>query len=88
MDAPVRVTESHFKVFPEFQGASYAKRYEILLLKLLRERLAGTIASLPYALNPPSKGARGEFSQPSAELTFQKFASSLMAHAMAYAKMR
>jgi hypothetical protein len=31
--------EPHFHVFPEFKGASYAKRYEILLTKLVRERL-------------------------------------------------
>ena len=37
--APVRAREPHFKVFPEFKNATYAKRYEILLTKLLRERL-------------------------------------------------
>jgi hypothetical protein len=37
--APVRAREPHFKVFPEFKEASYAKRYEILLTKLVRERL-------------------------------------------------
>lgn len=37
--APVKVVEPHFKVFPEFRGASYRKRYEILIEKLLRERL-------------------------------------------------
>ncbi|MBZ0109802.1 MAG: PaeR7I family type II restriction endonuclease, partial [Candidatus Scalindua rubra] len=26
---PVRVKEPHFKVFPEFEGASYMKRYEL-----------------------------------------------------------
>jgi len=36
---PVRAQEPHFKVFPEFKDASYAKRYEILLTKLVRERL-------------------------------------------------
>ena len=36
---PVRAQEPHFKVFPEFKNASYAKRYEILLTKLVRERL-------------------------------------------------
>jgi len=33
---PVRAREPHFKVFPEFKEASYAKRYEILLTKLVR----------------------------------------------------
>src|SRR5271157_195076 len=37
--APVRAREPHFKVFPEFKESSYAKRYEILLTKLVRERL-------------------------------------------------
>lgn len=82
---PVRVSESHFKVFPEFQGASYAKRYEILLLKLLRDRLYdGTC----FLLSTREGGIKGKFSQPSEELTFQKFANSLMGHAIAYAKMR
>ena len=35
---PVKVKEPHFKVFPEFIGASYAKRYEIFCRKLIRER--------------------------------------------------
>jgi len=34
---PVKVREPHFKVFPEFVGASYTKRYEILLRDLLPE---------------------------------------------------
>jgi hypothetical protein len=37
--APVAVAEPHFHVFDEFRGASYAKRYEILCMKLVRERL-------------------------------------------------
>ncbi len=36
---PVRAQEPHFRVFEEFKSASYAKRYEILLTKLVRERL-------------------------------------------------
>lgn len=36
---PVKVAEPHFKVFPEFRGASYAKRYELLLQRLVREKL-------------------------------------------------
>lgn len=36
--APIRVCEPHFSVFDEFKGSSYAKRYEILLTKLMRER--------------------------------------------------
>jgi len=36
---PVRPQDPHFKVFPEFKAASCAKRYEVLLTKLVRERL-------------------------------------------------
>ena len=35
----VRAREPHFQVFSELEEASYAKRYEILLTKLVRERL-------------------------------------------------
>lgn len=36
--APVRVVEPHFKVFPEFNNASYATRYELFCRKMVRER--------------------------------------------------
>lgn len=35
----VGVKEPHFRVFPEFLGASYAQRYEILLDRIVREKL-------------------------------------------------
>ena len=35
---PVRNNEPHFKVFKEFDGASYARRYELLCQKLVLER--------------------------------------------------
>lgn len=79
--APVTVKEPHFPVFEEFRGASYAKRYEILLTKLLRERLYDGACLLLSA-----QGGRGEYREPSEELTFQKFAGSLLAHAIAFAK--
>ncbi len=37
--APVRDTSPHFKVFPEFLGASYVKRYDILCQRLVQEQL-------------------------------------------------
>jgi hypothetical protein len=82
---PVGVTESHFEVFEEFREASYAKRYQILLTKLVRERLYDGACLL---LSNRAKGIRGSYSEPSTELSFQAFASSLLAHAMAFAKTR
>ena len=35
---PVKVQEPHFKVFPEFVGASYRRRYELFCRKLVLER--------------------------------------------------
>ena len=43
---PVRPQDPHFKVFPEFKAASYAKRYEVLLTKLVRERLYDSVCFL------------------------------------------
>ena len=83
--APVSVKEPHFAVFPEFQDASYAKRYEILLTKLLRERLYDGASLL---LTTYSGGTKGEFSSPSEELSFRTFAAGLSAHAIAYAQMK
>lgn len=36
---PVKNYEPHFKVDPEFKGASYSKRYELLCRRLVLERL-------------------------------------------------
>ena len=80
---PVKVSESHFKVFPEFQGASYARRYEILLTKLVRERLYDAGCLL---LSQQSSGLRGKYTEPNAELSFQQFVSSLLAKAIAVAQ--
>jgi len=81
--APVKVKEPHFKVFPEFHGASYAQRYEILLTKLLRERLYDGVSLIPATREG---GVKGRFSTPNMELGFGNFAASLTAHAMAFAK--
>ena len=82
---PVQVTESHFHVFEEFRNVSYARRYELLLLKLVRERLydAGCLI-----LSARETGVKGKFKEPSSELSFRQFAVSLMARAVAFAKTR
>ncbi len=82
---PVGVKESHYKIFDVFRDASYAKRYEILLTKLLRERLYDGTCLL---LSNRNEGLRGIYKQPSIELGFQAFASSLLAHAIAFLKTR
>jgi len=80
---PVRAREPHFKVFPEFKEASYAKRYEILLTKLVRERLYDAAC---FLMSNAAHGPRGLYREPAAELNFQNFIASLMAKAIAVAK--
>lgn len=73
----VKVKQPHFNVFPEFNGASYAQRYELLLTKLVRERLYDSTSLL---LSGPSGGENGEYREPSSELSFIKLLRSLVAH--------
>src|SRR5579859_1251964 len=81
--APVRAREPHFTVFPEFKDASYAKRYEILLTKLVRERLYDSAC---FLMSNATAGLKGLYKEPAPELCFQNFVESLMAKAIAAAK--
>jgi hypothetical protein len=80
---PVRAQEPHFKVFPEFKDASYAKRYEILLTKLVRERFYDSAC---FLLSDEKKGLKGNCREPAEELNFEKFMTSLLARAISVAK--
>jgi len=82
---PVRAKEPHFKVFPEFKAASYARRYEILLTKLVRERLYDSAC---FLLSDAKSGPRGKYKEPAAELNFEKFIASLLSRAISVAKTR
>jgi len=78
---PVRVKEPHFRVFPEFVDASYAKRYELFCRKLVRERHY-SIAS--FLLSDRKPGLQGMYQEPADDLTFELFAKSLVAQASIY----
>jgi Restriction endonuclease XhoI len=80
---PVKAQEPHFKVFPEFKNASYAKRYEVLLTKLIRERLYDSSC---FLLSDAKNGPRGSFAEPAPELSFENFMASLLARAISVAK--
>lgn len=81
--SPVRAREPHFEVFPEFDQASYVKRYEILLTKLVRDRLYDATYLLTSRAN---LGRRSQYREPAPELTFKNFIASLLAKAIAVAK--
>jgi hypothetical protein len=80
---PVKAQEPHFKVFPEFKEASYAKRYEILLTKLVRERLYDSAC---FLLSDAKNGPRGNYKEPAPELSFENFMASLLARAISVAR--
>jgi len=82
---PVAVSEPHFPVFPEFRDSSYADRYRILCEKLVRERLYDAACLI---LSDRRRGLKGQYSEPSVEIGFLKFATSLVTHATAFAKFR
>ncbi len=73
----VSVTESHFKVFPEFVNTSYTRRYEIFCTKLMRERLYTRAALLTSTM---SDGLNGKYAEPSSDLSIELFVRSLAAH--------
>ena len=74
---PVRVKEPNFKVFPEFKGASYMKRYEIFCRKLMLER---HFTASAFIASDRESGPQGIFSTPAEELSVERFAKTLMAH--------
>jgi hypothetical protein len=71
---PVGISEPHFSAFDEFRGTSYAKRYELLLLKLIRERLYDSACLL---LSDKASGQQGGYSEPCEELAFERFVAGL-----------
>ena len=84
-NSPVRVKEPHFKVFPEFEDASYAERYNQLLTKLVRARLYDAGCLL---MSSRKGGRKGEYREPNPELSFHNFVTSLLARAIAVAQMQ
>jgi len=78
---PVKVKEPHFKIFPEFVGASYAKRYELLCRKLILER---HYTSACFLTSNSREGRQGGYNEPAADLTFTRFAKSIVSHVGAF----
>jgi hypothetical protein len=79
---PVKVSEPHFKVFPEFVGASYARRYEILCRKLVLERHYTASA---FMMSSKATGKNGQYCEPSDDLRIERFVKSMMAHVSSFA---
>ena len=65
------------------EGASYAKRYELLLTKLVRARLYDAACLI---LSSRDAGLQGNYRETNSELGFHVFVTSLLARAIAVAR--
>jgi hypothetical protein len=74
---PVGVREPHFKVFPEFVGASYMRRYELFCRKPVLERHYTASA---FITSSSQDGLNGAYSIPAEDLSIERFAKVLVAH--------
>lgn len=72
--SPVSVRQPHFPVFPEFVDASYSERYQLLMTRLVRERLYDSAC---FLLSSPKAGVKGKCTFPDANLSFNQLAASL-----------
>ena len=73
---PVRSKEPHFPVFEDFKAASYAKRYELLLRRLVQERqYSGTCLLMSEASRA---GASHNYTEPASDLSVASFFDGLL----------
>lgn len=77
----VHCKSPHFEPFPEFVQASYRRRYEILIEKLLRDRLYDGAC---FITSPSEGGPTGQYAEPRIELSFRRFVTPLIAHVVAF----
>lgn len=79
---PVSDRSPHFPVLPEFQKASYLKRYDILCQRLAKEQLYGAATILA---SPRTASASGDYSELSDLTGLRTFVTTLAGHVAAEA---
>lgn len=80
-----RVELAPFHVEEQFQSLSYAKRYELVCERLVRERLYDAAC---FITSDEKNGAKGQYLEPNKELSIRNFAISLHARAAAFANLK
>jgi hypothetical protein len=80
--SPVKDSSPHFPVFPEFKGASYLDRYNILCRRLTQERLYTTATIMA---SPRTAKDSGEFTELSEMTGLKTFITSFAGHIAAEA---
>jgi len=78
------ITRKPYKVDEAFQKRSYAKRYELVCERLVRDRLYDSAC---FFTSNARTGKRGEYNEPNQELSIRNFTISLHARAAAFARM-
>ena len=79
---PVKNVSPNFEVFPEFDGASYVDRYDILCRRLVQERLYSATA---VVLADRGNEITGEYSEVDASTNLKSFVTSFAGHIAAAA---
>lgn len=80
-----RINLSPYPVDEAFQELSYARRYEEVCQRLVRERLYDAAC---FFTSSAQDGLKGKYTEPNGELGIRNFAVSLAARAAAFAKLR
>jgi hypothetical protein len=89
---PVRVTEKHFPIRPEFRdegyiagkdplSLSYARRYETFCRKVVMENVYDASA---FLLSSEQDAESGKYAEPAADLAFTKLAAAMLGKAHEY----
>lgn len=77
-----REASRHYPIFPEFRGASYLQRYDLLCQKLVRENLYTAACTLASPREAKDTGAYGDMSELTSLLAFvTSFAGHIAAEA-------
>ena len=78
-----RITLNPYSIDEAFQQRSYAKRYELVCERLVRDRLYDAAC---FFTSNAKTGRRGQYQEPNNELSIKNFAISLYARAAAFAR--
>ena len=78
-----RISLKPYNIDEEFQERSYARRYELVCERLVRDRLYDAAC---FFTSNAKTGKHGQYEEPNAELSIRNFAISLHARAAAFAE--
>lgn len=73
---------THYPMDEEFQARSYARRYELVCLRMVREQLYDAAC---FVVSGAESAAKGQYSEPNPEIGIRNFCISLHARAAAFA---